>query len=88
MLDSDRDTYRTGLWSEMGWRNVSLAFPLILEDSLGPQCFCREHCSASHVDSVNTLIYCFSLSHVGAEFFHYSVLMDSKLHNSGFLGSE
>lgn len=61
----------------------------ILEDPLGPQYFVEN--TAFHVMWI-LLIYLysifFSLSYGGAEFFHYSVLMDSNLHNSGFLGSE
>lgn len=72
----------------MGTRGASHALNSILVDLL------------SHSISVENLafqvmrillIYLYSissLSHVGAKFFHYSVLMDSNLYNSGFLGSE
>ena len=65
---------------------TSIPPDLILEDLLG---------HSISVENITNqvmwilLIYSISsLSHAGAEFFHYSVLMASNLHNSGFLGSE
>lgn len=72
----------------VGTEGLSTPPNLILEDLLGH--------SISEENITNQvmwilLIYLYSissLSHAGAEFFHYSVLMASNLHNSGFLGSE
>lgn len=74
-------------WGRVGAMGTSCS--LILEDRFSTWYFRRECRIPGRVDSVNIFIWFFSsLSHVGAEFFHYSVLMDSNLHNSGFLGSE
>lgn len=60
-----QDTYRAGLWLEMGRRNVGLVGtsspPVLPADSSGPPCLCREHCDAGQVESLSIRIYCFSL---------------------------